>query len=74
MKKFWRFGDTLVNENNTSELKARIKEDYTFDKILDVIEEWHSIGDLLESLDNYLENQFFNNLQSPRCFKLSLIQ
>lgn len=57
MKKFWKFGDTLVNENNTSELKSRIKEDYTIDDILNVIAEWNSIDDLLESLDNGWEDE-----------------
>lgn len=51
MKTYYRFEDTLINENDTSELKAYIKNNYTLEEILNVIDEWTGIGELLEAME-----------------------
>ena len=51
MRKFWKFDDKLIEDDDIQALKEAIKEDYTIDELLDIIEKWTGLNDLLEAMD-----------------------
>lgn len=51
MRKFWKFDDKLIEDDDTEALKDEIKENLTMDELLNIIEKWTGINDLLEAMD-----------------------